>query len=679
MQYNKKIFNVVFPTTVLIAILSMLFYFFNNLEEKFLSSYESNVMFIESKVSKINDILELEGAIANELINKDNIADDFNQHKYAEIIEYFEYDKENNIFHSDKVLNSKLNTEILNSVTGSGGLDFLNDDTNIKTKEVYLSILMSDGFSRMNEKILSSYWVYYTSYNGILSIRNSSNEYITSDIFYFVDELRKKPFLTQGKKEIHKERDSVFWSYPYIDLGNGGVMITASYPVDYKDEYIGSISVDIKSTDLNELLNERYKTFIMHENGNIISANMYDFEKEEMITVENLPVNLKYEEISNLKDDFMIEINGTKVISKKLAGSPYILYEVYLAKDYWRDMFFDVLPLIVFIILFIIINLIYFRVLESEGKLKLALKNLQIKKDELDYLSKYDQLTKVYNRRGLYSELKKIFFDENIKELSLMILDIDHFKKVNDTYGHNIGDEILVQLCEVINNTVDNNCIVARYGGEEFVVVAKDRSFEVAVKLAEEIRQAVEKNKFSSVENLTISIGVAEYSNQESKEIWFKNADDALYRSKGVGRNIVSYYKDYKIKSYPEEKEQIIKLKLCDNLINVISLLTIPISLFNLNGEFLYGTKEFFALIEEDKKIKNFDINKFLPEYQSNGEISSILKNKLYQKALSSSGEEIKVKLEICSNSGKVIETAVKYKKVNHENKAYIMCIFERV
>lgn len=133
---------------------------------------------------------------------------------------------------------------------------------------------------------------------------------------------------------------------------------------------------------------------------------------------------------------------------------------------------------------------------------------------------------------------------EKNERLSLLIIDIDHFKKVNDTYGHPIGDIVLAELGKILTATSRSFDVVSRNGGEEFSVILPDCPQQQAIALAERIRENVESHEFrvSSTEtiNITISVGVATYPEtvSDTAEI-FVNADDCLYKAKRTGRNRV--------------------------------------------------------------------------------------------------------------------------------------------
>ena len=128
--------------------------------------------------------------------------------------------------------------------------------------------------------------------------------------------------------------------------------------------------------------------------------------------------------------------------------------------------------------------------------------------------------------------------------VSLLMLDIDYFKKINDTYGHSTGDEVLKELSKLISDSCKYADCISRVGGEEFCVILRDHNTSMALETAEQIRGSVEKNRFTPHRiKMTISIGVAVFPETvNSLENLIEEADKALYFSKRNGRNKVSLH-----------------------------------------------------------------------------------------------------------------------------------------
>lgn len=162
-------------------------------------------------------------------------------------------------------------------------------------------------------------------------------------------------------------------------------------------------------------------------------------------------------------------------------------------------------------------------------------KNLE-KKASLDYL------TKLYNRERFESflnyEINKVTRYEKEK-LSILLLDIDFFKHVNDTYGHLVGDNVLQEMAKILTLCLRKPDVIARWGGEEFIVMLPETDAEQAFFVAEKLRATIESHKFDVVSKITCSIGIAVFHNKEDKDDLFKRADEALYKAKKSGRNQV--------------------------------------------------------------------------------------------------------------------------------------------
>lgn len=155
-----------------------------------------------------------------------------------------------------------------------------------------------------------------------------------------------------------------------------------------------------------------------------------------------------------------------------------------------------------------------------------------------------DALTKAYNRSAYEIKISQVIrnFKQNNDSATLFIIDIDYFKKINDTYGHKAGDEILKSVSDTLRKSLRETDLLFRYGGEEFVIILEKIGPEKAVQLAEKLRTVIEKDylvyKNKKIQ-VTISIGIACLNEGDEEQSFFENADKALYEAKGSGRNRV--------------------------------------------------------------------------------------------------------------------------------------------
>nr|6ET7_A Chain A, Diguanylate cyclase (GGDEF) domain-containing protein [Idiomarina sp. A28L]6ET7_B Chain B, Diguanylate cyclase (GGDEF) domain-containing protein [Idiomarina sp. A28L] len=161
--------------------------------------------------------------------------------------------------------------------------------------------------------------------------------------------------------------------------------------------------------------------------------------------------------------------------------------------------------------------------------------------ENLEKLVSFDDLTGIFNRRRmedrLESEVKEA--QRYKKQFGILLFDLDKFKSVNDTYGHNIGDQILQNTCAAVSETLRDTDKFGRWGGEEFLIIAPQTGMPELMQLGERVRAAVEKMQHKDLPAVTISIGVAEFQNDTRWDHMIDRADKAMYRAKENGRNQV--------------------------------------------------------------------------------------------------------------------------------------------
>ncbi len=160
---------------------------------------------------------------------------------------------------------------------------------------------------------------------------------------------------------------------------------------------------------------------------------------------------------------------------------------------------------------------------------------------KLEKLSVTDKLTGLYNRVKLETEMERVMqeFQRYNIPCCVVLVDIDHFKAVNDEYGHLVGDEVLVKVASILRKYTRATDIVGRWGGEEFLIIAPNTTIEQAAVLAENLRYIIERENFAEVGKKTISIGVSCFKEGLSIGDVIEQADKALYEAKKTGRNKV--------------------------------------------------------------------------------------------------------------------------------------------
>ncbi|MGC8857197.1 MAG: diguanylate cyclase [Anaerolineae bacterium] len=158
---------------------------------------------------------------------------------------------------------------------------------------------------------------------------------------------------------------------------------------------------------------------------------------------------------------------------------------------------------------------------------------------QVRWLANTDALTQLPNRRHLSALLEHFLIDE--KGFGYILVDIDFFKQVNDTFGHVSGDEILRELSELLRSELRDEDVVGRWGGEEFLILVKEEDTNKNVSLSNRIRQLIENHVFSNGISLTVSIGGTMRDQRDTEKALFDRADAALYRAKNAGRNRVEW------------------------------------------------------------------------------------------------------------------------------------------
>jgi diguanylate cyclase (GGDEF)-like protein len=181
-----------------------------------------------------------------------------------------------------------------------------------------------------------------------------------------------------------------------------------------------------------------------------------------------------------------------------------------------------------------------YKSLEKENKL------LKEKEEELSLLATTDYLTQLHNRRYCIETGEKLFHLalRKRRDISVIIFDIDDFKQVNDTYGHKVGDAVLISLGIKLSRNSRNSDVVCRFGGEEFVILLPDTSLAEALIIAEKLRKIIEELKIkvkNSYLGVTVSMGIATINRAQDQSIEdiIKRADNALYMAKNSGKNKV--------------------------------------------------------------------------------------------------------------------------------------------
>lgn len=178
---------------------------------------------------------------------------------------------------------------------------------------------------------------------------------------------------------------------------------------------------------------------------------------------------------------------------------------------------------------------------DANHDLAMSVKLLNENNQKLTWLAMYDPLTNLFNRRALINQVHQELANKTMHfhSTSLILIDLDYFKAVNDTFGHDVGDQVLMHVADFLSANVRKQDLIARWGGEEFVILLRDTSIEQSEQIASNLQEKMKLENFSPVTSMTFSAGVATLSAGQSFDDLIANADKALYTAKKSGRNCV--------------------------------------------------------------------------------------------------------------------------------------------
>jgi diguanylate cyclase (GGDEF)-like protein len=345
-----------------------------------------------------------------------------------------------------------------------------------------------------------------------------------------------------------------------VEVGKHVISFRVAFPVFYKSEHVGSLELGVKIDYLTNLLKEEFKTgsfFVFH---NKILGPLFKYSKGKLNfrTIENislfyyencaLPEKFSFKELDNvLHDKGLFELERSNIYFSEIStlkdykNQPigHIVFAIDMNKfmdkvDFYRStiiLSFLIFGIILFVMLFYWFNFFVKEVMKNQFRLK--------------ELSMIDELTKLYNRRKII-ELIDCEYDRSKRYKindTLILFDIDFFKNINDTYGHNIGDNVLKELAKLLKMNIRKTDHLGRWGGEEFLIVATETDLGSALTFTENLRYKIENHEFKEVGKVTCSFGVARLNTEYDYKDSIHNADLALYEAKQQGRNKVVVYK----------------------------------------------------------------------------------------------------------------------------------------
>lgn len=331
------------------------------------------------------------------------------------------------------------------------------------------------------------------------------------------------------------------------------IAIVKNYAISeiLKEKYPNKKFIEVSSVEEGlELLNDK-KVYAFVEN--LISI-AYTIQKHNYL---NIKISGEFDEKLNLSiatrnDEPLLNSIMQKSLNLINEDDKQQIYNKWFFVKFEQEINYSILWKILGLTFIIILISFYWntKLYNEKKKTKAALeglkelqKELKLKNKELEKISITDKLTSLYNRHKIDEVLKYelLRFDRTKNSFGVIILDIDYFKLVNDNFGHNIGDSVLVKISELLKNTIRESDILGRWGGEEFILIIPETNKDDLIFLAQKLRRLIEEYNFEIVGNKTCSFGLTLSKEEDNSAKIIERADRALYLAKERGRNRVEF------------------------------------------------------------------------------------------------------------------------------------------
>ena len=401
------------------------------------------------------------------------------------------------------------------TLTGSGRFENVDTSTQI---EVSAALTLDATFRTALKNLPELKWVYYTSANGFIFVAPS----VGVDGFQFTYDLYMKEFWLSAAPQQNPARAMVI-SDVYEDAAGKGLMVTCSEPVWLDNTFYGIVSLDIGLDTMRAILGNGVhipgESQIVDETGKLVAA-MNAFEPGEHVRLPDTLLRTEKVEFSH---------GGSLLIAKPLMDKHLWMIHQVSKTSINAKAALRAIPYWLIVVFALTLAYLFMRLRESMK--------------EVSRLATTDALTGTLNRRGFAFEAAVLLAHcrRRGKDVCLLMLDVDHFKSVNDHYGHATGDRVLKFVADVLRDVVRDEDIICRFGGEEFLLLFPETDLSQAEAVAERIRSKIEASVADTQSNcqITVSIGCTQISDDEDLVRAITRGDDALYDAKNKGRNRV--------------------------------------------------------------------------------------------------------------------------------------------
>ena len=414
----------------------------------------------------------------------------------------------------------------LSNLTGFGGFT----SSKKVRHEMATSLALTTYFAIAKGLNKSFERVYYASKHNF----STSYPYLWSDQFMWNAAMLEKPLWQYATPALNPE-GKLFFTPLHKSSRKEKILVTIGHPFYDKNEFLGTVNLDIAVALESVFLgskNLHHGTYVIvsQDNEIIAASNLKGYNDDMIFRADQLLSKEVLE--SAVTDNDHLSLGTQYVHVKAFEDIPWKLY-------YVKEKFDIYLNALYYVGMMFVVILLLFRV-------KMLIKRLSASRNELEQQALTDPMTKLYNRRYL-SEITEHLLGlmrRNRSHLTMVILDIDKFKNINDTYGHQVGDDVIIMLAQTLKKSTRSSDIVCRLGGEEFLILLPETAADGGYAMAETLRREVEKLAVilddGTALRFTISLGVAEINRSDKNfDAAMTRADAALYEAKESGRNRV--------------------------------------------------------------------------------------------------------------------------------------------
>lgn len=436
-----------------------------------------------------------------------------------ELYGLLQYDPKTDTYNLDGAVGNSYRLRTGN-LTGQGGIP---NQGNLK-KEVSMALGYGKYFQNFYKVLPEVAWMRYTSDSAFVNIY----PWVSSKNFKYDASLKELPSFALATPRKDPSRKYV-WTPVYKDGSGKGQVVSLSSPVYNVNQFMGVLSLDFTTRTFRRLMECDYSAYLIDSVGAVISTNQKAQAGRSFLMLgasDSIPED-RLAQFRYVKLNSFEYVGGGFILKANVSYTPWSIVLYISVASIAARVMLSTLP---FIVICILLLLTFWKTM-SLKKAEKVIRNFSFT----------DPLTGIMNRRYLDSiiEIEMARSDRYNHPMSIITLDLDHFKKVNDTWGHPVGDEVLKWVVGILQENIRKSDILVRLGGEEFMILLTQTGLDGAREVAEKLRSTLEHTQHAMIGICTASFGAAERLEGEAFSTLYSRVDEALYRAKENGRNQV--------------------------------------------------------------------------------------------------------------------------------------------